>query len=104
MTPTWQEFLDFHNTSIDITVKATITADSVLTNGDATIPVNIVSTILANCYSSVIDAVSMSPVVVELSGGPIQLLIPAITDSGTTTLSTTPGFTTDTCGDFTVTQ
>ena len=54
VVPTWQEFIDYHGMTIDITIKATVTSDTTLVDSSASFPLNFQSTVLENCYVAVI--------------------------------------------------
>lgn len=75
-----------------------------MTHNTAHIPYSSLSPIVTECRRSTIDALNVSPVIVEIGGPPVTFSLPAITDSGTTTLSGTVGFESETCGTFTVRQ
>lgn len=84
---------------MEIIIVARMTSETFVSNRSATIPIYFLSTVLKECYASVIDEIIVAPVTIIITDPtPVPIELPIITDSGTQALRATPGFESDDCG------
>ena len=103
--PTLLQFIDFHDTQVEVLIQVSLTSDPTITISDS-FSVYFLSTVLDHCYSSVIALTSTikQPIHVSLTDpSPVELTLPSFIDSGSQALSMLLGFESETCGGFSVT-
>ena len=106
VAPTEQEFIDYHDTTMTVEIRATRVSDGV-TNFDAFFKIRFESTKLFLCYSSWLFVESqdaLESIFVPINSDPVMTItLPEVTDQGTLNLQATPGFENENCEPFTYT-
>ena len=89
---------------MEVQVHAQLNSDLSITNSEVTIPVYFFSPVIDICINSLIQAVPMTPVTIEIvDPNPFEIELPPIKDSGSVTLASTPGLEAENCGALIVT-